>query len=139
MGQSVCVEHMPTWLHTPMQPADVWLQKDGTDEPDVPRTHWGACSSRFRLSGNRHLLDCVESIIRNLGDPSDNANESGSSGLETTSKSSDVSEGSQRGHSTQSAGKPRTGGRATACQVLQSTTTPLYTREPWLGAERKRR
>jgi hypothetical protein len=52
---------------------------------------------------NRHLLDCVESIIRNLGDSSDNANESGSRGLATTPKSSDVSEGSQRGHSTRSA------------------------------------
>jgi hypothetical protein len=68
-------------------------------------------------SDNRHLRDLAESIMRNLGDSSDNANESGSSELETTPKSSDVSEESQRGHSTRSAGKPRTGGRATACEV----------------------
>jgi hypothetical protein len=48
-------------------------------------------------------------------------------------KTSDASGGSQRGHSTLSAGKPRTWGRATACQVRQSTMTPLYTRESWLG------
>jgi hypothetical protein len=32
---------------------------------------------------NRHLRDFVESITRNLGDPPDGANESGSMGLET--------------------------------------------------------
>jgi hypothetical protein len=48
-------------------------------------------------------------------------------------KTSDASGGSQRGHRTLSAGQPRTWGRATACQVRQSTITPLYTRESWLG------
>jgi hypothetical protein len=48
-------------------------------------------------------------------------------------KTSDVHVSSQRGHSSRRAGKPRTGRRATACQVLQSTTTPLYTRASWLG------
>jgi hypothetical protein len=82
---------------------------------------------------NRHLRGSVESICVNMGDPSDDAKESGSSGLETTPKTSDASEGSQRGHSTLRTGKPSTWGRATACQVRQSTTTPLYTRESWLG------
>jgi hypothetical protein len=63
---------------------------------------------------NHHLRDRVESIKRNLGGPLGDDKESGSSGLETTPKTSDAPEGSQRGHSTQSAGKPRTGGRATA-------------------------
>jgi hypothetical protein len=63
---------------------------------------------------NRHLNDFVESIVRNLGDSSDNVNESGSSELETTPKTSDMSEESQRGHSSLSAGKPRTWRRATA-------------------------
>jgi hypothetical protein len=35
---------------------------------------------------NRHLNDFVESITINMGDPSDDANESGSSELETTPK-----------------------------------------------------
>jgi hypothetical protein len=55
-----------------------------------------------------------ESINVNMGDPSDDVNESGSRGLATTPKTSDASEGSQRGHSTRRVGKPRTGGRATA-------------------------
>ena len=42
-------------------------------------------------------------------------------------KTSDASGGSQRGHSTLSAGKPRTWGRATACQVRQLNITPFYT------------
>ena len=112
---------------------------DGADEPDIPCAHSGACNSRYRLGDNHHLRDLVESINRNLGGPFGDDKESGSSGLETTPKTSDAPEGSQRGHSTRSAGKPRTGGRATACQVLQSTTTSLYTRASWLGAERKRR
>jgi hypothetical protein len=63
---------------------------------------------------NRHLHDLVEFIIRNLGGPVNDVKESGSSGLETTSKTSNASTGSQRGHSTLSVGKPRTWGRATA-------------------------
>jgi hypothetical protein len=63
---------------------------------------------------NRHLRDLAESISRNLGDPSGDDNESGSNGLETIQKSADAPEGSQRGHSSQSAGKPRTWRRATA-------------------------
>jgi hypothetical protein len=80
-----------------------------TEEPAIAGI--GCCD-------NRHLHDLVESIIRNVGDPSDNANESGSNELETAPKSSDGSEGSQRDHSTQSAGKPRTGGRVTACRCF---------------------
>jgi hypothetical protein len=55
----------------------------------------------------------LESMAVNMGDPSGDANESGSSEWETTPKTSDASEGSQRGHSTRSAGKPCTWGRAT--------------------------
>jgi hypothetical protein len=56
----------------------------------------------------------------NMGDPSDDANESGIRRLETAPKTSDASEGSQRGHSSQSAGKPCTWRRATVLSVLQS-------------------
>jgi hypothetical protein len=66
------------------------------------------------LQDNHHLHDLEESIDVNMGDPSNDAKESGSSGLETVPKTSDALEGSQRGHSSQSAGKPRTGRRATA-------------------------
>ena len=59
---------------------------------------------------NRHPRDPAESINGNMGDPADDVKGSGSNGLVTVLKTSDASEGSQRGHSTQSAGKPRTGG-----------------------------
>ena len=39
-------------------------------------------------------------------------------------KPSEVHVSSQRGHSSRRAGKPRTGRRATACQLPQSTTLP---------------
>src|ERR671915_40813 len=71
---------------------------------------------------NRHLHDLAESITGNMGGPPDDAKESGSRVLETASKSSDASGGRQRGHSTRSAGKLRTGGRATPYEVPPSTT-----------------
>ncbi len=107
--------------------------KDGADEPDILCAHSGAAICGERLGDNHHLRDLVESINRNLGGPFGDAKKSGSSGLETIPKTSDAPEGSQRGHSSQRAGKPSTRRRATACQVLQSTITPLYTRESWLG------
>jgi hypothetical protein len=55
-----------------------------------------------------------ESVTVNMGDPSDDANESGSSEVETPPKTSDASGGSQRGHSSRSAGKPHTWQRAPA-------------------------
>jgi len=64
-----------------------------------------------------------ESINGNMGDPSDDVKESGSSGLVTALKTSDAAEGSQRGHSTRSAGKPRTWGRATACRCFRANLT----------------
>jgi hypothetical protein len=79
----------------------------------------------------------LESISVNMGDPADDANESGSSEWETTPKTSDVSEGSQRGHSTRRAGKPRTWGRATAYQVPQVRSCPCIPGNPGWAAERK--
>jgi hypothetical protein len=64
-------------------------------------------------SDNRRLHDPVESIIVNVGDLSDDVNESGSTDWATSPKSSDASERSQCGHSTLRAGKPSTWGRAT--------------------------
>jgi hypothetical protein len=95
--------------------------------------------ARLGYADNRRLSGSVESISVNMGDPSGDVKESGSSRLETTSKSSDALEGSQRGHSSRRAGKPSTWPRATACQVRQSTTPPLYTSGHWLGGGRKRR
>ena len=54
------------------------------DEPDVPHTHSGAAICGDRLPDNHHLSDLVESINGNMGDPSEDAKESGSRGLETT-------------------------------------------------------
>jgi hypothetical protein len=108
------------------------------DEPDVPHVHSGAAMCGDRLHDNHHLHDLAESTNGNMGDPSDDGNESGSTDGATRPKSSDASDGSQRGHSTRSVGKPRAWGRATAYQVPQSTTTPLYTKESWLETERKR-
>jgi hypothetical protein len=65
-----------------------------------------------RITTTYTILD--ESIIVNMGEPSDDGKESGSKRLETTAKTSDASEGSQRGHSSLSAGKPRAWRRATA-------------------------
>jgi hypothetical protein len=45
-----------------------------TEEPAVAGIGW---------VDNRHLNSCVESIIRNVGDPLDDAKESGSKGVET--------------------------------------------------------
>jgi hypothetical protein len=70
--------------------------------------------------GNHHLRDLAESISVNVGGPSDDANESGSTDGETCPKTSDASGGSQRGHSSRSAGKPRTGRRATPEEVVSS-------------------
>jgi hypothetical protein len=90
-------------------------------------------------SDDRRLHDPAESITANVGDLSGDVKESGSNELETALKSSDASDRSQRGHSSRSTGKPCTGRRATAYQVLQSTTMPLYTGESRLGGIRKRR
>ncbi len=57
----------------------------GTDAPDVPRTHRGAYGSRYRLDWiTATYVIAFESIIVNMGDPSDDAKESGSRGLLTT-------------------------------------------------------
>jgi hypothetical protein len=64
------------------------------DEPDLPHVHWGACSSRYRLMDNRRLSGPVESINVNVGDPSDDVKESGSSELKTAPKPSEASAGS---------------------------------------------
>jgi hypothetical protein len=107
----------------------------------IGNTLWpvGDRDMRDRLRGNRHLHDPVESIIMNVGGPIWDAKESGITHVGTRAKSSDAHTGSQRGHSSPSAGKPRTWRRATACQVRQSTTLPLYTSGYWLGGGRKRR
>jgi hypothetical protein len=100
-----------------------YCQKDGTGRPDIPCAHRGACNSRYRLVDNRRLSDLVESITVNMGDLPDDVNGSGSREVATPPKSSDASGRSQRGHSTRSAGKPRTWGRATASSVLRSNIT----------------
>jgi len=58
--------------------------KDDMDKPALLHIHRGACSSRYRLLENHHLSDPIESIIVNMGDPSDDAKESGSRGWATT-------------------------------------------------------
>jgi hypothetical protein len=63
-----------------------------------------------------------ESINGNMGELIRDVKESGSNGVATHLKFSDAPISSQRGHSSRSAGKPRTGRRATACEVPQSTT-----------------
>jgi hypothetical protein len=55
----------------------------------------------------------LESIDVNMGDPRHDVNGSGSTDEATRPKSPDACSGSQRGHSTRSAGKLRTWGRAT--------------------------
>jgi hypothetical protein len=69
---------------------------------------------RYRLSDNRHLHALVESVDGNMGERHWNVKESGSNGLETAPKTSDVLCRSQRGHSSLRAGKPSTWRRATA-------------------------
>jgi hypothetical protein len=64
-----------------------------------------------------------------MGDPSDDGNESGSTDEETRPKTSDASDGSQRGHSSRSAGKPRTWRRATPWEVGKVATTPMVSRK----------
>jgi hypothetical protein len=73
--------------------------------------------ARLGYADNRRLSGSVESINVNMGDHSRYVKESGSSELETAPKSSDVLGWSQRGHSSRSAGKPRTWQRATAWEV----------------------
>jgi hypothetical protein len=84
------------------------------DEPDVLHVHSGAAIRGDRLHDNHHLHDLVASINGNMGDSSGDDKESGSTDVETHPKSSDAPEGSRRGDSSRSAGKPRTGRRATA-------------------------
>jgi hypothetical protein len=79
--------------------------------------------------GNHHLRDPVESINVNMGDPSDDAKERGSKELATALKTSEAPEGSQRGHSTRSAGKPRTWERAAPGEVGKVATTPMVSRK----------
>jgi hypothetical protein len=67
---------------------------------------------------NHHLHDLAELISENLGDHSWHGKESGSTDGATHHKPSNVPEWSQRGRSPQGAGKPRTGGRATACRCF---------------------
>ena len=55
----------------------------------------------------------LESIYVNMGDPLHDVNGSGSTDEEARPKSPNACSGSQRGHSTRSAGKLRTWGRAT--------------------------
>jgi hypothetical protein len=63
-----------------------------------------------------------ESIDGNMGELIRDVKESGSNGVETHLKASEAPISSQRGHSSRRTGKPRTGRRATACEVPQSTT-----------------
>jgi hypothetical protein len=63
-----------------------------------------------------------ESIDGNMGELIRDVKESGSHGVATHLNSSDAPISSQRGHRSRRAGKPRTGRRATACEVPQSTT-----------------
>jgi hypothetical protein len=65
-----------------------------------------------------------ESIHGNMGERHGNVKESGSNGLETAQKTSEILCRSQRGHSRLRVGKPSTWRRATAYQVPQSTFTP---------------
>jgi hypothetical protein len=60
--------------------------QDDLDKPDVLHIHRGACSSRYRLLENHPLSDPTESIIVNMGDPSDDAKESGRRRVETLSE-----------------------------------------------------
>jgi hypothetical protein len=76
-----------------------------TEEPAIAGIGW---------TDNRRLHDLVESIIRNVGDSLTDVKESGSTDWETNPKTSNAVGESQRGHSTRSAGKPRTWGRVTA-------------------------
>jgi hypothetical protein len=55
----------------------------------------------------------LESITVNMGDPRHDVNGSGSTDEATRPQSPKAWSGSQRGHRTRSAGKLRTGGRAT--------------------------
>ena len=105
---------------------------------EYPVPTWELPIGRIGCCGNHHLRDLAESISVNVGDPSDDANESGSSELETTPKTSDAAEGSQRGHSSQNMGKPCARRRATAYQVPQSMSLPPYTGESRLGGRKKR-
>lgn len=82
----------------------------------IGNTLWpiGNRDMRDRLRGNRHLQDPVESILMNVGGPIWDVKESGSTDVATRPKSSNAHMGSQRGHSSLSAGKPSTWRRATA-------------------------
>ena len=56
----------------------------------------------------------------NVGDPAWDVKESGITDVVTRPKSSNAQTGSQRGHRTRRAGKPRTGGRATPGEVASN-------------------
>jgi hypothetical protein len=51
-----------------------------------PVSTWELPIGSIGCCGNHHLSDLAESISVNVGGPSDDANESGSMGLETTSE-----------------------------------------------------
>jgi len=119
MGQRVSGQAQPQLADHPTQSHQmIDCDKGYADEPDIPRMHSGTANKQDRLLGDHHLNDLVESTNGNMGGPSEDAKESGSNGLATTLKTSNASEGSQRGHSSQSEGKPRTWRRATACRCF---------------------
>ena len=90
------------------------------DTPGFTPCVVGSRNTRKGCQETATYLISQESILVNTGDRWWNVQESGSNGLETTPKSSDVHQRSQRGHSTQGLGKPATRGRATACRGFEA-------------------
>ena len=124
MGQRVWGECCLSSLTSPRQPSLHGLSQDDVDEPGIPHVHSGAAIGGERLVDNHHLLDSVESVTGNMGELIRDVKESERRAGKSIPKSSEVRVGSQRGHSSRRAGKPRTGRRATAHEVPQSTTLP---------------
>jgi hypothetical protein len=91
-----------------------WLSKDDVDEPGIPHVHSGAAIGGERLVDNHHLLDSVESVNGNMGELTRGVKERERRAGKSILKSSDIRVSRQRGHRSRSAGKPRTGRRATA-------------------------
>jgi len=79
----------------------------------------GNRDERHRLVGNLHLQHFIESITMNTGEPLKDVKESESRGRKNL-EYSNAFEGSQISHSTQSQGKPGTGGRAVGLQELST-------------------
>jgi len=63
---------------------DCTSPKDAKRSPELPFGRLGFRKERIGSQGNRHLRDSVESVAVNMGDPPDDANESGNRELETT-------------------------------------------------------